>query len=208
MAYQPGVPTGLVPLNQDYLNLQQNFTQINNQYNVDHVPLTDTSGSPPYGYHTIIHQQPQSVVNTVPGTDQIFSGIPGTLVVNGVATAPIPPSTDNQLYVLTGGISPAFVGGLCQLTGHFAAPIGYGWCSGILIQWGTTTTSVSDGATINFAIQFPNVCLVVIPTLVITTNNARIAAYQSFSSSGFVVRILTALNVPSSATVSWVAIGA
>jgi hypothetical protein len=202
MAYQPGVPTGLVPLNQDYLNLQQNFTQINNQYNVDHVPLTDTSGSPPQGYHTIIHQQAQSSVNTIAGTDQLFSGVPGTLIVNGVTTSPVPPNNDNQLFALTG------MGGLCQLTGHFAGAIGYGWCSGLLIQWGTTATSVSDGSTINFGIAFPHVCLVVIPTLVITTNNARIAAYQSFSTSGFVVRILTALNVPSSATVSWIAIGA
>lgn len=149
MPYQPGVPTGTVPLNQDYLNLQTNFTEINNQYNVDHVPLTSTSGTPPNGYHTVIHQASRTSVNTVAGVNQMFAGVSGTLQVNASATPAIPNGTDTQLYALSGA------GILSQLTGSTRAATGLVWCSGILIQWGSFIgTAASQDVTYGKA--FPN----------------------------------------------------
>lgn len=155
MAYQPGIPTGLIPLNQDYVNLQNNFGQINTQYNVDHVPLTSTSGTPPNGYHTIIHEATQTSVNTVPGISQLFSGIAGTLMVNSVLTPAIPANGDTQFYVLSGQ------GGLSQITGSNHAANGYFYAGGILIQYGSITATNNSFQTLTFNPPFPNNCFAV-----------------------------------------------
>ncbi len=182
MAYQPGVPTGTVALNADYLNLQENFTQLNDQWLVDHVPLTTTSGTPPNGYHTIIHEVTQTSVNTVAGFNQIFSGIPGTLVVNAATTAAIPNNNDTQLYSLTG------MGGLSQLTGHKAASNGYVWCSGLLFQWGVLTFGSRTGI-ITFStsgnVAFPNNIFNVQATMKGTSGTANNMGIGAISNANF-----------------------
>ncbi len=52
-SYQPGIPTGIVPLDEDYKNLQDNFTVLDTVYKKDHVALTDTSLNA--GHHTVVH---------------------------------------------------------------------------------------------------------------------------------------------------------
>ena len=47
--YLPGIPTGTVQLDQDYLNLQHNFTQLDTTYGVDHYKFSD--GTPNNGFH-------------------------------------------------------------------------------------------------------------------------------------------------------------
>ncbi len=70
--YQPGIPTGIVPLDEDYLNLQGNFKVLDTVYATDHVALTDSSSKA--GYHTVVH-----LVNTVAdpapigGTGEIYT---------------------------------------------------------------------------------------------------------------------------------------
>ena len=44
MSYQPGIPTGFIGLNEDYLNIQNNFTELNTQFSVDHDLGTDLDG--------------------------------------------------------------------------------------------------------------------------------------------------------------------
>jgi hypothetical protein len=187
MAYQPTIPTGFVPLNQDYLNLQENFSQINTQFNVDHVPLTSTSGNPPNGYHTVIHNATQTNVTTQPGINQLFAGVPGTLIVNGITTPATPPNGDTQLYSLTGN------GGLSQLTGNNASASGYQVFGGVILQWALITMGPLTGGKkfgpVNFPIAFPNACFSITTSLIakdntVTSSDNTLAVY-AVENTGF-----------------------
>jgi hypothetical protein len=97
MAYQQNIPSGTVPFDQDYLNVQGNFQQLNISYGVDHVPYSDTSGIPPApggisGMHTAIHLVPQAAPAALTGYGQLFN----TTVNDGI-------NNDQTLYFLTGG---------------------------------------------------------------------------------------------------------
>jgi hypothetical protein len=201
--YNQNVPTGVVPLNEDYLNLQGNFQQLNIAYGFDHVPLTDTSGLPPTGIsgcHTIIHEVTQTNVNTLAGLNQIFSGKPGNLIVNGVTTpnvpfSSVPANNDTQLYSLTGLSSG--LEGLSQLTGNSAIiNNGFQWLGGTLIQWGKV--SIGSGShvvgNVSFSPNFPRGCFNVGLTLI-----AKVAPNNSSNNT------LSLQNAPPTSTgFSWV----
>lgn len=164
MTYQPGVPTGSVPLNQDYLNLQANFTQINSQFLVDHVPLTSTSGTPPNGYHTDIHLVPVSTTASNPPNNQPINGYTATSGYGQIFNAQINDgiNTDEALFFLSGGNR------LMQLTRNFVpvtANNGYTFLpGGLILQWGQVTSTASSFQTLTFAtnnIAFPNNCFAV-----------------------------------------------
>jgi len=121
---------------------------VNNNGEAQSAPL---SGNPP-GYHTIIHEVTQTSVNTIAGVNQIFSGIPGTLVVNTKTTPAIPNNNDTQLYTLTG--AAVGLAGLSQMTGNNALANGYVWCAGILLMWGNSSSN-----SVSFSPNFPNNCL-------------------------------------------------
>lgn len=153
MAYQPGIPTGSVPLNQDYLNIQGNFTSLNTQFNEDHVPLTSTSGTPPNGYHTSVHLVPFSTTTTNPPNNQPVvtpTATPGYGIVfdaqinDGI-------NTDTALYFLSGGNR------LTQLTRNIQpSATANGFTSlpgGLLMAWGNALT----GATVNYGVTFTTV---------------------------------------------------
>lgn len=50
--YQPGIPTGTVNLDVDYLSLQGNFQQLNIVYGTDHYPFDNAS--PNQGFHNLV----------------------------------------------------------------------------------------------------------------------------------------------------------
>jgi len=150
MTYQPGVPTGSIPLNQDYLNIQGNFTSLNTQFNVDHVPLTSTSGNPPNGYHTSIHLVPASFIANASGYGQLYNNTNN----DGY-------SNDQSLYFNTG------TGNLTlQLTNNFVptkgASVGDSGRTflpgGITLIWGSFDPNSSTTVTFPFS-GFPNVCV-------------------------------------------------
>lgn len=60
--YQPGIPTGTVNLDVDYLNLQGNFQQANIVYGTDHYPFDNAT--PNQGFHNLVTTPP--VVNNPP----------------------------------------------------------------------------------------------------------------------------------------------
>ena len=138
--YQPSIPTGTVPFNQDYLNIQGNFQQLNIAYGVDHVPFSDVSGVYPpgiSGFHTVVHLMRQTI-------DPATVSLCGEIYTK---TAVFPAGGDGQLFFKTPN------GGVQQISGNRAASNGFGWFSGILLQWGkfnpNTTTSVT------FPVEFP-----------------------------------------------------
>lgn len=145
MPYQPGIPTGSVPLNQDYLNIQGNFSSLNSQFNVDHVPLTNTSGSPPNGYHTALHLVPQSSVTATPGYGNLYSQTNN----DGI-------STSQQLFYQFVNSTPSTIN--VPLTRNFAPIVtGNGATflpGGLILQYGKKTSPGNSGQ-ITFPIEFP-----------------------------------------------------
>jgi hypothetical protein len=145
MAYQPGIPTGTVPLNQDYVNIQNNFNELNNQFLVDHVPLTETSMSPPNGFHTDIHLVTQSGDPSSSSAAQLYSRV-----------ASIPSGGDTQLFYKS-----VMDTGTAQISGNHGANNGFGWFSGILIQWGQLTSTSNTFQTLLFSPAFPTNCFAI-----------------------------------------------
>jgi len=109
----PNQPSQDVPL------MQTNTNNINNLISVDHVGFNANNG----GYHTVIHQIPQS---SDPG------------MVTGIS----------QLYSKTVNSVPELffendTGVVSQLTGSLDANRGYQWIGGVLLQWGIITTPLN-----------------------------------------------------------------
>jgi hypothetical protein len=204
MTYQPGIPTGSVPLNQDYLNIQGNFTELNTQFEVDHVPLTSTSGSPPNGYHTSIHLVPQATPSNAGAYGQVYS----TTINDGF-------SSDQALFFQTGTGNNNY-----QLTRNFlpvaatngrsfiAGPAGTGMNQGsIVIQWGNFVASPQSETAVTFAgiggIAFPNNCFNFQATLNDASTSVNTLNVSSVTKTGF-----TYYNTSSSTKrYYWLAIG-
>lgn len=211
MSYQPGIPTGSVPLNQDYLNIQADFTQINDQFEVDHVPLTSTSGSPPNGYHTSVHLVPVSTTAsnppnnqpvvpraTTPGYGQVFNA----QINDGI-------STDNTLFFLTGG------GKLIQLTRNFvpmsSATNGYAFIGAFMFQWGSVATNFSVGTgTVTFStsnLAFPNSCVNISTTMTGASTTANLVEIVSKNNTSFNWKFTGGSVATSYTGFMWMAIG-
>jgi len=151
-SYTPGYPPDGSTLGQTKVIIRNNLDGLFQTLNVDHVNNNGQPGSKPPGYHLIIHEVPQVNVTTVTGFNQIFTGVPGTLVVNSATTPNLPPTGDTQLYSLSS------LGILSQLTGSNLTATGYVWCAGLLIQWGKVISTSESFNTQNFNVNFPNNC--------------------------------------------------
>lgn len=223
MPYQPNIPTGSVPLNQDYLNLQGNFSQLNTTYGVDHVPLTDNSGIPPAGItgmHTAIHLVPVSTTTSNPPNNQPVNGYTATPGAGQIFNAQINDgvNTDEALYFLSGG------GRLTQLTRNFvptttnnANKNGYTFFpGGIIFQWGQVSVPGSglQSANVNFVtnnINFPSSLLAMWGTAFYTgsdpgSTSSRVSLWFKLLSN---TQFRYTINSESSATggFMWYAIG-
>lgn len=163
--YNPLVPSGTIPLNQDYQNLQDNFNQANVVMGVDHLPFDNATAQT--GYHTAIHLVPVSTIVTNPPKNQPIIGYTATPGYGQVISAQIDDgiNTDEALFYLTGGNR------LIQLTRNFvpvANTNGYTMLpGGLILLWGFLNGSHAgffaggDTGTITFAssnIAFPNSC--------------------------------------------------
>lgn len=123
MTYNPGVPTGSIPLNQDYLNLQNNFTAADDIFGVNHIKFSNATAQK--GYHTAIALVPQSPIPpAIVGYGQLYCRTLNDLY-----------STDQTLYYKTGGDL------VTQLTRNFqpdaSSNQGYTFLpGGLVFQWG------------------------------------------------------------------------
>jgi hypothetical protein len=202
--YTPGYPPDGSSLGETKATIRNNLDGTFQTLNVDHVNNNGQPGSRPAGYHTIIHEVPQTNVTTVAGYNQIFCGVPGTLVVNSVLTPAIPPGSSGvQLYSLNG------MGTLAQLTGYSANANGYCWAGGILFQWGTTSATSSANVPVSFTPNFPIACYNVqaIPIRAATSPGNDFACCivtGSVSAAGFTIGNIGAHSV---AGFYWFAIG-
>jgi Putative tail fiber protein gp53-like, C-terminal len=191
--YTPGYPPDGSSLGQTKSTIRNNLDGTFETLNVDHINNNGQPGSQPAGYHTIIHQVTQTNVSTVNNYNQVFSGVPGTLIVNGVTTPNIPSSGDTQLYSLTGA------GTLYQLTGVSPGSFGFAWVGGILLQWGTAT--VASGTSVTFPETFPHACLNVQVTA--NASSFGIVGTDGYSTSSFTFKY----SLIGTVTFAWFAIG-
>ena len=139
--YQPGIPTGTVPLNVDYKNLQDNFNQLETTFGTDHKPISDNTSF--NGYHTVIHLVEFSNTTTNPPNNQPVSGptaVSGTGELFAAETND-GINTDTTFYFKTGG------GRTLQMTRNFrpvAADNGYTFLpGGLMLQWGQVTSTTA-----------------------------------------------------------------
>lgn len=153
--YQPGIPTGTVPLNEDYLNLQNNFQQLDTTYGIDHVKYSVVNNN---GFHTVVHMVHNSGTPApVSGSGEIYTRKINDGFLN-----------DSSLFFQTA------TGIAIQLTRNFApsaAQNGYTFLpGGFILQWGIVngthgaapkTFNNGDTGTVTFATSnkaFPNHC--------------------------------------------------
>lgn len=207
MSYQSGIPTGTVPLNQDYLNIQSNFTQLNTQFLVDHVPLTSTSGTPPNGYHTVVHLVPNTTVATNP-PDNYPVTAPATTAGFGQLFAPQVNdsiTTDESLYFQSGN------GLVTQLTRNFAPSAsanGFTFLpGGLILQWGEVNAPGNVG-TVTFStanMAFPANCFSVMLT---PRNDGSHSAFTYFLDGAFTKTAFSYRGSTSgSNSLFWIALG-
>lgn len=158
-AYQPGIPTGLVQLDFDYLNIKNNFGQLDTSFGIDHTAFSIGTN---IGYHKTIHQIPFALSpgNTYPAA---VAGI-GEIFTNQISQV----NTDEALFYQSGG------GKVAQLTVPMPIQIanfGYTFIpGGLIFQWGfvagthggNSHFNGGDTGSVTFAtnnIAFPNKCI-------------------------------------------------
>lgn len=192
MTYNPAVPTGLVRLDQDYLNIQANFNVLNTYYNTDHSALTQNVVT--NGYHLDIHQKPRSgdpANNANASTLYTRADVGNNLFYKSI--------TGNAVTQLT-GLANSLVS-----PGYFTLP------GGLIIQWGTVTAPPATGTVsfpLNpfpsglapFTIQLQSLGVASTPPVILSSSPAPTA-------TGFTYRYSTLVIVNPPTYLYWVAIG-
>lgn len=154
-SYQPGIPTGLVFLDQDYANIQQNFQALDTYFGEDHVPFSVDTLAMPSGYHQDIHMVPISTVASNAPNNQPVNGYTATPGFGQIFSAQINDgiNIDEALYFLSGGNR------LVQLTRNFAPILANKGVTmlpgGLILNWGTSKTDATKQATPTFIQPFP-----------------------------------------------------
>lgn len=164
--YQPGIPTGTVNLDVDYINIQNNFQQLDTSFGVDHVPFSNQTAQ--NGYHTSIHFNPVSTTVTNPPNNQPVVTPAATAGFGQIFSSQINDgiNTDTATYFLTGGNR------LIQLTRNFTPTNSQNGATclpgGLILNWGIynasggnfssgSTTQASAGeSSITLTQPFPN----------------------------------------------------
>jgi hypothetical protein len=141
-AYQPNIPTGTVKLNQDYINIRNNFGQLETTYSTDHVPLSEPTQN---GFHKAVHMVQQVAPAAVAGVGSLYCTTTNDLY-----------DTDQVLYYQTG------LDKIIQMSRNFvplAAQNGYTFLpGGLVLQWGfeTRVPSSDQSGTVTLPIPFKN----------------------------------------------------
>jgi hypothetical protein len=129
--YQPGIPTGTVDLDVDYLNLQNNFSQANTTMGVNHYPFDD--GTVNNGKHKFVGMP----VTTTPATAVNEGALYFKTIASGTALFMV---RDNNLGTDV-QLTTASVGNVNS------SSRGYTWLpGGLFMQWGTVASPGSSGS--------------------------------------------------------------
>lgn len=162
--FNPLIPTGLVPLDEDYKNLQLNFQQLDTSFGIDH---TKFSVTPLNGYHTVVHLVPFSTVASNGPNNQPVMAPPAVAGIGEIFTAQINDgiATDEAFYYRSGGER------LTQLTRNFQpVPANEGNTflpGGLILNWGNQPLTGASHQTgiITFSQPFPGTVFVFMASL-------------------------------------------
>ena len=150
--FQPGVPTGGVDLDQDYINLQTNNTALNTIFGIDHLPFSNQTLQ--QGYHTTLHMVPISIAMP-PGTNYPPTPLPTATPSYGQLFTAVTNDgfgTDTMLFFQTG------FGVLLQLTSNITtinADNGISYLpGGAVYQWGRVPSTSSGSIAVGFTRPF------------------------------------------------------
>lgn len=193
-SYNPNVPTGLVNLDEDYLNLQLNFQQADLSFAKDHFAFSDQTAN--NGFHKQTTFVNEAAPTTAAGQLALYS--------KGAVGGP------SQLFLIrdnNAGTEVALtpnpgVGGVGNI---ISAQNGYSWLPGsMLIQWGFDAIgAVPSNTAINFLVPFSGAWL---PVVTIT----QAGGVSNTANSMIISRTNTNFTVHNNSTivaVFWMAIG-
>jgi len=162
--YNPAVPTGTLELDEDYINLQHNFQQLDTTYKVNHIALTDNTTN--NGAHTFVELRNQA---GLPAGLKTLEGTIYTKIVSAVSELFYTPDTSTNEYQLTRTISANFAA-FSTFT-NYAPPLptqNGGWTflpGGMLFQYGTITIAANSTVkTLVFPVAFSNTNIVITVT--------------------------------------------
>ena len=147
--YNPNVPTGLLELDEDYINLQNNFQQLNTTFQVNHVPLTDNTVN--NGAHTYVEMRNEA---GLPAGLQNLEGTIYTRQANAVSEMFYTPDNSTDQYQLTRTLTTQ-TAKFSTNTNYSGALLG-GWTflpGGMLFQYGFLPNPLND-AIITFPVSF------------------------------------------------------
>ena len=207
-SYQPGIPTGLVFLDQDYANIQQNFQALDTYFGVDHTPYSIGTLTDPSGYHQAIHMVPVSTTSTNMPNNQPVNGYSATPGFGQLFSAQINDGIggpDEALYYLSGG------GNLIQMTRNFAPTLvksaGASMLpGGIIINWGVNASASNSSAVVTFLQPFPTNIFSIQCTIRENSTSTTTVKVKTETGSGPVTGF-TAETSSGSKTFYWIAIG-
>jgi len=143
-SYQPNIPTGLVNLDVDYQNIQNNFSQLNTSFGINHFPFDNNT--PNNGKHTFVEMKDSGAIPAP------LTGSEGTLYTKTAAAVTdlyYTPDNSTNEYQMTRTISASF--------GTFSSSTGWTYLpGGLLLQWGKVAGSSANTIPVVFPVAFTN----------------------------------------------------
>ncbi len=213
--YLNNIPTGLINLDTDYKNLQNNFSQLDISFGINHFPFSENSIK--NGKHTFIN-----MINNVniPSGVNVLVQDEGTLYTKTNATITdlyyTPDNTGNEYQITrtdtsnfaTFSTNTVYPGAQVYETG--------GWTflpGGLILQYGTVKPgqNTSQTGTTLFPINFTSAPFVVLPTAISRSagvgNQERVISIKDTSTTNNQFEWTWDNNTSNYVGFSWVAIG-
>lgn len=189
--YLPNIPTGSVPLDQDYVNLQNNFSSLNTTYAVNHIPLTIGTNR---GKHAFL-QLPNTTIGAIPGLVNGDETLYSTAIAGNGELAFTRGGTGIQIQLTGPGVPATTIPMAGQPTGFtFLA-------GGIILNYGTT--GIISGSTNNVTFSKPfSTDVTHVFSITATPGTAVIVAAQKIDNTQFNILVSGTPTI-----VQWFAIG-
>ncbi len=172
------------------------------------ITLASTSTIPSGKTFTIVNTSAQgSTLQIVPpsGGFIAYSNIqlPSIVLSAGQSVILMSEGAGNAYLVVSGGLkSSNDFGSQLLLPGYQKLP------SGLIIQWGQSTSSAGGYSSITFPVSFPTACTNVVMTAASTTSNGLVPMYNSVTITGALFAVSSVSgNTYGTAAVAWMAIG-
>lgn len=193
MSYTTGIPRSGQSLGNSRPQVQGNFDYINTAFAINHVAF-NSSGFGKHKFVDLVEGLPDPV--PAGGTNTVFSKVGGVFAlgelfyVRGAGGTPIQMTNGNIL---------------ANANGYSFLP------GGILVQWGSTTSSGTGTRNVNFVadgnINFPTACWhVFAQTHITNVSNGIVWTTANISTTGFALGTNPEVT-PSGTSFSWFAIG-